>query len=281
MKKFLLICCLSPLSIVAQNFHFSARAGLMGYQGDLKEISVGQSNIMGSIGARYDITEHLMARSYFAYGSLQADDKKGPPLMQLRNLNFQTKILDWELAGQYNILNLNDHWWTPYVFGGIGVFHFNPYTFEGDAKYFLKPLSTEGQGFLQGVPEYKLTQFSIPFGFGADYALNEDIRIGLELGYRKTFTDYIDDVSTVYADQTALLAARGQKAVDLAWRGDEVNGITYPPGGSIRGSSKYNDDYYYIALTFSIRYWFDKYKYTSGIPGGKREKRVGCPSTRY
>ena len=284
MKNLILAFCCFPVMTFGQNFHFSGRLGVAAYQGDLKAkaISLSQSKPMFSIGARYDLSEHIAARSYFTFTSLRADDKKGTATMQQRNLNFKTKILDWELTAQYNFFNLNDRWWTPYVFGGVGIFHFNPYTKDSSGhKTFLKPLSTEGEGFMAGVKNYKLTQFSIPIGFGADYSLNEDMRVGIEFGYRKTFTDYLDDVSTVYVDQASLLNARGQTAVDLAWRGDEKGGSPYPAAGVDRGNSKRKDGYYYVALTFTVRYFFDKYKQIVGIPAGRKEKKVGCPATRH
>lgn len=283
MKNLIIAFLFLPAMAGAQNFYFSGRLGLAGYQGDLKAkaISLSQARPILSIGARYDLSEHITARSYFSFTSLRADDKKGTATMQQRNLDFKTKILDWELTAQYSLFSLNDRWWTPYVFAGIGAFHFNPYTKDSAGhKTFLKPLSTEGEGFIAGVKNYKLTQLSIPFGFGAEYSLNEDMRIGLEFGYRKTFTDYIDDVRTVYVDQTSLLNARGQTAVDLAWRGDEKGGAPYPPAGAQRGTSKKQDGYYYIALTYTVRYFFDKYKQIVGLPSVKKPKRVGCPASR-
>ena len=282
MKNLLLLTFLLPLSAASQDFHFSARLGLMGYQGDLKakSTSLSQMKPMFSLGARYDLTEHIMARSYFTYGALTATDKKGTATMQARNLDFQTKILDWELGAQYNILNLNNSWWTPYVFAGVGFFHFNPYTKDAAGeKNFLKPLSTEGQGFVTGVNNYSLTQFSIPFGLGVDYLLGEDHRIGLEFSYRYLTTDYLDDVSGTYVAEADLLKARGAKAVELAYRGDEVSAAPYPVAGYTRGNPKSKDGYGYIAFTYTFRFWFDKYKETSGIPGGKRDRKVGCPST--
>lgn len=283
MKKLLYLLILLPVLGNAQNFHFSGRLGLAGYQGDLKahSVSLSQSKLMGSIGARYDLSEHLSARTYFTLGALRADDKKGTASMKQRNLNFQSKLFDWELTGQYNLFSLNDRWWTPYVFAGIGLYHFKPYTTDADDnKQFLKPLSTEGQSFAQGAKEYKLTQFNIPLGIGIDYPLNEDMRIGLEFGYRKVFTDYLDDVSSAYVDQQSLLNARGQAAVDLAWRGDEVGSGAYPPAGTLRGNSNNKDGYYYVAVTYTVRYFFDKYKEIVGLPSGRKEKRVGCPATR-
>jgi opacity protein-like surface antigen len=283
MKSIILALCFLPFVAASQNFYFSGRLGVAGYQGDLKAkpITLSQTKPMFSIGARYDLSEHIAARGYLTLTSLTADDKKGTAVMQQRNLNFKSKILDFELTAQYSLFSLNDRWWTPYIFAGIGTFHFNPYTKDSAGKKtFLKPLSTEGEGFLPGVKNYKLMQFSLPMGVGAEYSLNEDMRLGLEFGYRKTFTDYIDDVSTVYVDQNTLLNARGQTAVDLAWRGDEKGGAPYPAAGYPRGNSSHKDGYYYVALTFTVRYFFDKYKQIVGLPSVRKPKRVGCPASR-
>lgn len=254
------------------------------YNGDLKRksFSFSQSSFIGSIGARYDISEHVTARTYFSYTTLRGDDKKGNAFMKSRNLNFKSTVIDWELGAQYNFLNLNYSWWTPYVYAGIGAFHFNPYTKdENGNKTFLHPLSTEGEGIVSGVKDYHLMQVSIPFGFGVDRVLNEDMKVGFEMGYRKTFTDYLDDVSNVYADEAILLHAKGQKAVDLAYRGDEVGSGPYPAANITRGNPKSKDGYFYATLTFTFRLSFDKYKKTSGLPAYKRDKKVGCPATRY
>ena len=283
MKRLVLISAFFPIIASAQNFHFSIRAGVASYNGDLKRKSFGfsQSSFIGSIGAKYDISEHLTARSYFSLTSLKADDKKGNAVMKDRNLNFKTGIFEWELGAQYNILNLNDSWWTPYIYAGVGIFHFNPYTKDlAGGKTYLRPLSTEGEGFMPGVKRYGLTQFSIPLGFGAERSLNEDMKVGMELGYRKLFTDYLDDVSDVYTDESALLAARGQKAVDLAYRGDEVGAGPYPGAKITRGNPGSKDGYFYAAITFTLRFYFDKYKQISGLPSYKRDKRVGCPASR-
>jgi hypothetical protein len=163
------------------------------------------------------------------------------------------------------------------VFAGVGFFHYKPYALDDlDNKVFLQPLSTEGQGFAPGEKPYKLTQFMIPVGIGAEYALNEDMRVGIEMGYRFLFTDYLDDVSGRYVDQALLLANRGQQAVDLAYRG---NGI-YPTAGEVRGNTFNKDAFYYVQLTFTIRPFVDWYERTSGFASFKKNKKVGCPATR-
>ena len=282
MKRFLVAVFSLPTIVIAQNFHFSGRLGVANYQGDLKEktLTLSQAKLMGSIGVQYDLNEHITARSYLTLTSLHADDKNGNAFMRTRNLNFSSKVADWELTAQYSFFDLNDHWWTPYIFTGVGIYHFNPYTKDtSGTKYFLQPLSTEGEGFTPDLKNYKLTQFNVPIGFGAVYSLNEDMRIGLEFGYRKIFTDYLDDVSNAYADEANLLAARGPKAVELAYRGDKSQ-AGYPAAGVSRGNPGNKDGYYYIAVTYTVRYFFDKYKQIAGLASFKRDKRVGCPATR-
>ena len=282
MKKYLLLLCLIPSVGYPQNLFVSLRAGLSSYQGDLQDkgFTFKKSKFIGSIGARYDMSEHIQLRGYLSFTKLAADDKNNSNASaKARNLNFTTGLQELELGAQYNIFSLNDKWWTPYVFAGIGVFHYKPYTTFNTQKVFLQPLSTEGQGVVSGVKNYKLTQFALPFGVGVEYALNEDIRIGLEFGYRKTFTDYIDDASSRYADYATLLAAKGQTSVELAYRGDELpGGLPYPSGGTLRANEKKKDAYYFTTLTITFRPFVDQYKRTSGISSlRKARKRVGCP----
>lgn len=284
MKKLFSFIFLIPIAVSAQNFHFSARAGIATYNGDLKAkaVSLSQSRFMGSLGARYDLSEHIALRSYISLGGLRGDDKKGTTTMKERNLNFKSSILEWEAGVLYNFLSLNEHWWTPYVAAGIGLFHFNPTTTDvAGNKVKLRPLSTEGQGFVPGKKNYKLTQFHIPLSVGVERALGEDLRVGFEIGYRKTFTDYLDDVSGEYVDEAQLLAARGQLAVDMAYRGHEVGAGPYPAAGATRGNSKYNDAYVFVGLTVTYRFWFDKYKQIAGLPGSRKGKKVGCPANRF
>ncbi len=279
MKKFVILLCCLPYAALAQDIYITAKAGLANYQGELQASSItfSQAKFLGSLGLRYDISEHFAARTSFTLTSLQADDKKGNAAMQARNLNFKTSLFDWELTGQYNIFSLNDKWWTPYVFAGVSLYHFNPYTHtNAGAKTYLQPLSTEGEGIVPGVQRYSLTQVAIPIGVGFDYALNEDIRLGLEFSYHKLFTDYLDDVSGVYADPTVLLHAKGQTAVDLAWRGTG----TYPTGAD-RGNSGSKDAWYYFGFTVTVRSFIDEYKRIAGLPSYRKDKKVGCPVSRY
>ncbi len=280
MKKVFFLALLFPVSLFAQNWHASFRLGLANYQGDLqqKSFTFNQSKFVGGFGIRYDLSEHLIARTHASFSKLRADDQKNKSTsFKSRNFNFQTKLFEWELGAQYNIFSLNDKWWTPYVFAGGALFRIKPSAIDpAGNRVYLQPLSTEGQGFAPDRKKYKSTQFAIPLGIGAEYALNEDMRVGIELGYRKTFTDYIDDVSTTYADPALLLVNRGPESVAMAYRGSGP----YPAVGSPRGNSKNKDAYYFVELTFTWRPFIDWYERTSGVASFKKSKKVGCPGTR-
>jgi hypothetical protein len=100
------------------------------------------------------------------------------------------------------------------------------------------------------------------------------------VGFRKTFNDYIDDVSTTYVDETLLRNTRGQKVVDIAYRGDELpGGLPYPTAGTQRGNPKSKDSYYFFGLTFRVRMVPKKRVYEFRYnPKKTRRASLKCPS---
>jgi hypothetical protein len=252
MKKILLVGMLFPLFAHAQ-WKVNLFGGFANYSGDLQSGRYTTSQANGAFGAgiQYDFTSHFSILSNLTYGRISAaDGYSNQADLRARNLNFESVIGEWNLLLEYNLLDLNEHRLTPYVFGGIAFFHFNPYSYDSAGKkVYLRPLSTEGEGLSQ-YPDrkpYALTQFALPFGGGIKFRVSDRVTLAWEIGMRKTFTDYLDDVSTRYVDQNILLAARGPEAVAMAYRGSELkNGAPYPAAGSIRGGSK-NKDWYYMS----------------------------------
>lgn len=276
-KLFWVLLCIIPVCSMAQPLHITAWGGFAGYQGDLenKRFTLAQSDFAFGIGVKYDLTPHLAVRSGFNYGTIKASDKNNEPVLQQRNLSFQSRIIEGNLLAEYSLFDLSKKRITPYLFAGIALYHFNPYAYDTlGNKIFLKPLSTEGQGLAQYPErkEYKLTQFAIPFGGGVRLKVADNITLGYEMGLRKLFTDYLDDVSTRYVDQLVLAQARGAKAVEMAFRGGELKNSTavYPAEGSIRGGSKFKDWYYFHGITITVGL---------NTSGNKREKRgnTDCP----
>ena len=157
----------------------------------------------------------------------------------------------------------------PYFIVGIGMFQFNPQgqyiASNGTATWVdLKPLRTEGQGMPShpNRQEYSLTEINIPYGFGLKYFLSQHASISFEVVNRKTFTDYIDDVSTTYINNNdfstffgagttqALIAA--QMANKNAFKNGGIYKTSYGPG-SKRGTSTNMDSYYSTVIKLNIR----------------------------
>lgn len=178
-----------------------------------------------------------------------------------RNLSFNSNIFELALQGDFNFFKFvpgdPDHSFTPYVTLGVGIFSYDPYAFLGGQKYFLRTLGTEGQGSAAVSPArtpYTTMAFSIPFGVGVKYALNDRMNIGFEIAHRFTTTDYIDDVSQTYvgADKFPLLPdgnpSPAQLLQDRSYETGEIIGIA----GRQRGYAKQKDQFIFAELTFSF-----------------------------
>jgi hypothetical protein len=259
MKKLLVLGLLFPCILNAQRWHINVYGGISNYEGDLqnKVFTLDQSYAAFGGGLQYDLTRNFSILGNLSVGHVGASDAFNKPDLQPRNLSFQSQILEANLLGEYTFLDLRHNRLSPYVFAGLAVFHFNPYTFDTlGKKVFLQPLSTEGEGLPQ-YPDrkpYSLTQLAIPFGAGIKLRVTNSVVLAYELGFRKLFTDYLDDVSTTYVDENVLLAARGPEAVELSYRGNELKGgdPNYPASGTLRGGSKYKDWYYFSVIKISI-----------------------------
>lgn len=264
----LLICNL----VNAQRSELGILAGTSYYLGDINTSSqFYKPNFAGGIIYRYNLNPHWALKLNAIYGRVEASDAD---FGNIRNLSFRSDIFEISSQVELNFLGYftgsKKHRFTPYIFAGIGLFHFNPQAYwvnpaSNEGKWYdLQPLGLEGQGYAS-YPDrkpYSLTQFSIPFGLGVKYSLSKAICIGAEWGIRKTFTDYIDDISTAYIDRNTLLGEKGTAAVALADRTPElIDPTTLQPylhhlEGESRGNSSTKDWYSFagVFITFKLGY---------------------------
>lgn len=227
-------------------------AGTSSYYGDLAGYrrAIRATYIMPrwNVGLGYtrQFTPHFAARAMFTWARISGDDytfNKNNPEQYLtqyaRNLHFRNDLKEFALTGIYNFVadgrnpNLRAKF-TPYVFGGVALVAHSPEArtpavseesspYETRKWVKLQPLHTEGQGQPGRDKPYSLVTVAIPVGVGVRYMINELFNVGLEVGYRYTFTDYLDDVggggyadpatrdglSTIMADRrTQTIAAR-------------------------------------------------------------------------
>ncbi len=190
-----------------------------------------------------------------------------------RNLDFRSAITEGFIAAEVypTIFFENDPTdvqgrLRPYGILGIGVFHFNPqgtYTDPSGNTYWvdLRPLHTEGQGFAEypGRKQYALTQMNIPMGVGVKYYLNENINISFEIIHRKTFTDYIDDVSTTYVDPSLFYKYLPAAQAVIADYMSNKSPLRAVPNsgyntGAKRGDPSQKDAYFTAGFKLGIRF---------------------------
>ena len=274
---------LSVLFVPAQRVFIGVAGGLSNYNGDLLDKLYHKKLTNGFIGltVHYELQDQILLRGAYNFARVDGSDIYSEKEdLRMRNLHFESAISEFSIVGEYYLFNLYERRFSPYGFVGLGIFHFDPYTYDSaGTKIFLKPLSTEGQGIYPDKKPYSLWQPTIPFGGGVKFAISENLRIGFEIGIRKTFTDYLDDVSTSYPDQNDLLAARGQTAVDFSYRSDEVPGgnAAFPTKATQRGGAEQKDMYYFTGLNIMFRPSFGGGGSNRNRGFGKKGK-YGCPT---
>lgn len=269
-------------------------------------------------GPRYTLT------GSFLYGALRGSDAESANennanayYRHTRNLSFRNRIKELSVVATIDLFENQSTYisrvkWTPYVFLGIAVFYNNPqgqvpeYHVDGVTKFDnagqwvdLQPLGTEGQySTLQpgdanyGIKPYHKIQPAIPFGVGARFRLNEVFDVSAEIGFRYTFTDYLDDVSKNYVDLGVF--GNNELAKAMSYRTGELpqynpvtstdplmqpyvgrDGVTYnvragygseyhEAGTNQRGAGPKNRDYYMVTtirLTYILGKTFHRAKF--------------------
>lgn len=258
----------STLSAQREDFLSRSELLLMGggmnYIGDLNEESaLTLPRPAAGAGIRYRIDNRWSLRVEVSYGQIGVDEDYN----KLRNLSFRSGILEGAVLGEFNFApfgpGATERLWTPYIFGGVGVFHFNPmarYTLGDGEEHWaeLQPLCTEGQGstLYPDRKMYQLYQFCLPFGVGVKVRLGKVFSLAAEYGFRKTWTDYLDDVSKTYVGSDFLIANSrdGALASQLADRSGEVEEGYVNAVGIKRGDDSLDDWYAYLHISVGISF---------------------------
>ncbi len=236
----------------------------------MKDLEISLTRPMAAVGFRYKLSPTMAIKGFGGWARLTGNDLlTAEPSRNNRNLSFRTNIITASAQFEYSIIEekvksryarrgkkfpLN-----VYFFGGLGVFYFNPESQYFDGKWYkLKPLHTEGQDLAGSeAKNYSLVQLCVPLGIGFKYPITREWSIGLEYSITKTFTDYIDDVSTTYYDNDAIRASYGDVAAYFAdpsttpTREAPIKGGTNP--GEKRGETTFNDSFMFAWLNVSYK----------------------------
>src|SRR4051794_34332288 len=105
--------------------------GIANYQGDLVERAYQSPKHAFGITAAYQISGRVNLRAGLTFAKIAgADSLNRQKDLQMRNLSFQSHITELSLLGEFYTFDLDVKNWSPYVFAGVAVYHFNPYTFD-------------------------------------------------------------------------------------------------------------------------------------------------------
>jgi len=178
----LIVIALCQSNLIAQQSEIGFGLGGFKYTGDLaRGISLKSIKPAGTAFYRTNLSNAVSFRVSITAGKLGASDDKNTidPFAQQRNASFNIFLFEASTVFEYHFLKWRSEEtlirWTPYLFGGIGVF------------------GISGMG--EKPEEYSNIQPALPFGLGFKYILNPRWYVGLEYGARKTFFDYLDNVS--------------------------------------------------------------------------------------
>lgn len=256
----------------------------LNYTGELG-FTVGGAHYFGDLNTRYALNatkptvgiyyrkyfnDYVGARLHFRYAQVgYSDIYNTNDFQKRRNLSFNSDIFELAAQGDFNFFRFEpgsaEYRFTPYFTGGMSLFHYNPYAMYQGNKYFLQPMRTEGQGssLYPDRKEYKLISYAYLIGGGVKYSLNSRLNLGLEVLYRFTGTDYLDDVSTTYIGaENFALTPSGQPslAAILQNRSGSV-GEVIGTAGRQRGNSRDRDHFATIEVTFGILFTSYKCKF--------------------
>ena len=236
------------------NQEFGILGGTGYYIGDMNSTHFNNLRVSGGITYRKNFDRRFTFKSSALYTNVYANDENSNEAIKVnRNLKFKSDII--ELSGQieFNFLPYETgnslYNWTPFIFTGVSIFNYNPQAEGSDGEWYnLQEIGTEGQGTTSfpNRKKYSLTQLSVPFGGGVKIGVSDNFNIIVEYGLRKTFTDYIDDVSTTYVGIPSEFTNIAIELADQSIDGPQLAGIA-------RGDETNKDWYSFSGITLSFR----------------------------
>ncbi|MCE2935544.1 MAG: hypothetical protein ACK5V5_06350 [Cyclobacteriaceae bacterium] len=225
-----------------------------------------------NLGLQMYLSRRISIRSELTWFTLKgADGEDGPEGRNYsRNLSFKSSNVEFNAVGLIDLYPRGNRFYRRpsfniYAFGGLGFAYFNPKAELNGEIYALQPLQTEGVSYSRITPV-------IPFGGGVRFRMGPNVNISVEGGLRMTFSDYLDDVSTVYKGVSNFA---DPIAAALSDRRPEIGKPNMAPG-SKRGNSETNDAYW--LLNFKLEYYLPV---DLGIQNRQRSYKKSRKSSMY
>lgn len=259
-KGILLLFILAPVLASSQTFYAVRKerslilvggVGTASYFGDLKDpgdlIDVKPSI---SAGLQFYFTPRISLRSELTYFTIKGDDASSDDQSRVnRNLSFTSSNFELNAVGIVDLLPLGRRFYQRpganiYGLVGVGLMYMNPKAEYNGEKYALQPLRTEDVSYSRFQPV-------IPYGLGVRFKAGPFFNIAIESTWRKTFTDYVDDVSTAHPDKAGWT---DPIRVALSDRRVEGNSELSPYAPGARRGDPGKDDAYHL-LMLKVEYY--------------------------
>ena len=241
----------------AQSVELGPTFGVINYLGDLSGHSLEASQYNVALGAlaRYRFNEEFAAAVQVNGGTITGSDRYSGN--RQRNLSVQTFLGEAVAQLEYRPLRValfdGRHQLMPYLAAGVGAFYFNPRAERNGHYIELQPLGTEGQGMPGYAGYYRRVELSIPVGLGVEMRINKRSTIGFSANFRKTFTDYIDDVSGAYPVREDMMSADRKLAYQLSYRTPEYRDTAPVEMTGMRGNPDNMDNYVLALASYTVR----------------------------
>jgi len=176
----LILAAFSFSSTLAQRSELGFGIGTFNYTGDLvRNYNFKYSKPAITAFYRANISTVVSFRAALTAGKLGASEKPIDAFAARRNASFNLFVFEASPVMEYHFLNWRDSKkfvrFTPYLFAGVGLFGMS--------------------GNANKTASYSDIQPCIPFGGGVKYVYNPKWYLSLEFGVRKTFFDYLDNIS--------------------------------------------------------------------------------------
>lgn len=163
----------------AQFLEFGGSVGIVSYSGDLRRgYNLSDASLGFTPVARFNFSEIVSLKLGLLVGTVAGSEAPIDALALQRNKSFESTIMELSGTMEYHFLDFKTEnsrvEYSPYIFLGFGVLNFPETPSESEIST-LQPV--------------------IPMGGGFKYLIKKKYCLGIELGARKTFFDYVDGVS--------------------------------------------------------------------------------------
>lgn len=251
-------------------FSLSAGVGAVTYFGELNSSFKINGRIkLSSLALEVRLFNRIAARIEGTYYAMEGSDRQAAngSFEQQRNLSFSSKNSEGNIQLLYYLKpykgNYYNRWkWDSYVGTGVGITSYNPYAELQGKKYFLRNIPTEPN------KKYGNATLVIPVIAGIKFRVNKFTNLNLEIGYRFTTTDYLDDVSTRFpeSNEIFLIDQLANRRDDISLVNADAYDLLIP--GAKRGDPSKNDSYLFI--NFKVELFLPKDLLSRGKGGLKK-----------